>query len=123
MILDLDRVSLEMVRGDSFTLPLTLNSGTRESFVRHELLDDEYLYIGIMKPNQPFENADIRCMLDRDSDKDNHGNLILKLLPEHTVNLYPGKYYMTAKFVKGADIYTLIDSKLFFITGSNPCTD
>ena len=73
-----------------------------------------------MKPNQSFEDAQIRCMLNKDSEKDSAGNYIMKLSPEHTINIHPGKYYMTIKFVENEDVYTLIDSKLFFITGSNP---
>ena len=120
MILDLDRTNLEMVRGDTFTIQLQLNRVTRENYIQHQLLDDEYIYIGLMKPSQPFENAQIRCMLDKNCEKDSRGNPILKLSHEHTVNLIPGKYYITIKFVKNEDVYTLVDSKLFFITGSNP---
>ena len=120
MILDLDRVTLEMSRGDTFILSLPLNEGSRENFIRHTLADDEYIYIGIMKPNQSFENAQIRCMLNKDSEKDSSGNYIMKLSPEHTVSMCPGKYYLSIKFVRDTDVYTLVDSKLFFITGSNP---
>ena len=120
MILDLDRTTLEMVRGDTFILPLKLNSGTRENFTQHILSDDECVYIGIMKPDQAFENAQIRCMLNKDSDKDIEGNLVLKLSHEHTVDMNSGKYYMTIKFADKKDVHTLVDSKLFFITGSNP---
>ena len=120
MILDLDRTVLEMVRGDTFVLPLELNCGAREAFVRHSLGIGEFLYIGIMKPNQSFEDAEIRCMLDCNSEKDALGNSILRLCPSHTMNLFPGKYYLTIKFVRGQDVYTLVDDKLFFITGSNP---
>jgi hypothetical protein len=123
MILDLDRTTLEMVRGDSYTLPIVLNCGSREKFVAHTLQNNECLYIGIMKPNQSFENAEIRCMLNKDSEKDVYGNSIMRLLPEHTVNLIPGKYYLTVKFSNGRDITTLVDGKLFFITGSMPPID
>ena len=120
MLLDIDKITLELVRGDTFILSLPLNCGTREEFIPYTLQPDDFLYIGIMQPWQSFEDANIRCMLNNESEKDAQGNLILKLSPEHTVNMYPGKYYMTIKFVKGTDVYTLVDSKLFFITGSNP---
>jgi hypothetical protein len=120
MIIDLDKVTLEMVRGDTFSLPLELNEGSREYFKRYTLGDDEKLYIGIMKPNQSFENADIRCMLDNTCDKDSAGNVIFKLSPDHTINMNPGKYYFTIKYSNGNDVYTLVDNKLFYITGSIP---
>jgi hypothetical protein len=121
MILDLDRTTLEMVRGDTFILSLPLNEGTREHFVRHVLTNDEQMYIGIMKPNQSFEDAYIRCVLTSTSEKDSLGNCILRLHPEHTANMIPGKYYFTVKFVSKDYVQTLVDSKLFFVTGSNPC--
>ena len=118
MILDFNNVTLEMVRGDTFVLPLELNCGTRENFVRHTIGDNEYLYVGIMKYNQSFECAEIRCMINKDSEKDTNGNVMLHLLPEHTVNLDPGKYYLTVKFSDGANIQTLVNDMLFFVTGS-----
>ena len=121
MILDLDKTTLEMVRGDTFILSLPLNEGTREHFVRHLLTNDERMYIGIMKPNQSFEDAHIRCVLTNTSEKDSLGNCTLILHPEHTVSMIPGKYYFTVKFVSKNYIQTLVDSKLFFVTGSNPC--
>ena len=123
MILDLNKTTLEMVRGDTFILPLALNCGTRENFIQYSLQDNECLYIGIMKYNQPFEHAEIRCMLNKDSEIDSNGNYIMKLSPEHTVNMEPGKYYLSIKLSNGVDIYTLVDGKIFFITGSSPCYD
>lgn len=121
MLLDLDRITLEMVRGDTFKLPLPLNSGTRENPSKYTLSENDSLYIGIMKPGQSFEHAEVRCKLNNNCTKDIDGNPLLYLKPKYTCNLFPGKYYLTVKLESGEDVYTLVDHKIFFITGSNPC--
>lgn len=121
MLLDINKITLEMVRGDTFTLPLRLNSGTREKFCQHVLSCDDKIYIGIMKPGQSFEHAEIRYMIDCNSPRDTFGDPVMQLDHEHTVGMKPGKYYMTIKFVSGNTVQTLVDNKLFFITGSDPC--
>ena len=119
MLLDLDRINLEMVRGDTFKLNLPLNCGTREYPKRYILGPNDAVFIGIMKPGQSFEHADIRCMLTHNDYVNN--DLILTLNSSNTVNMYPGKYYMTVKFVSNGEVQTLVDQKQFFITGSDPC--
>ena len=121
MLLDLNRVTLEMVRGDTFKLSLPLNSGTREYPTRYTMTKDDSLYIGIMKPDQSFEHAEIRCMITHTDATDDGGNPVFRLKPSDTSHLFPGKYYMTVKLVSGEDVYTLVDRILFYITGSNPC--
>ena len=76
MILDIDKITLELVRGDTFELPLPINCGSREEFIPYFLSPDDFLYIGIMKPSQPFEHAEVRAMLDCRSPKDSFGNVI-----------------------------------------------
>lgn len=121
MFLDISKPFLEVVRGDTFYLPIALNSGTREYFEPYLLDKDDALYIGIMRPGQPFEDAIIRCKLDQCSPRDSFGNSIFKLTHDDTKNLEPGKYYITIKFVSGEDVTTLTDQKLFYVTGSTTC--
>lgn len=121
MLLDIDKITLEMVRGDTFALPLPLNMGTREEFIPYYLNCNDCLYIGIMKPGQPFEHAEIRCMIDCNGIKDDFGNPLFYLMPEDTERLMPGKYYLSIKYSSGKNVTTLVDHKMFFITGSNPC--
>lgn len=121
MLLDINKSYLELVRGDTFNMPLPLNCGSREYFQPYALGTSDYLFIGIMRPGQPFEEAVVRCKLDCHSPRDAFGNSIFRLTHEDTKNLEPGKYYITIKFVNNDDVITLVDQKLFFITGSNVC--
>lgn len=123
MILDFNATTFEMVRGDTFTLPLRLNAGTRMHYVPYQLQGNDVLYIGIMLPGQPFENSIIRCALNKYSAKDKDGNTVFKLTSSDTEDLFPGKYYISIKLVKDNEVTTLVNDKLFFITGSEPVKD
>lgn len=120
MILDITPTAFEMVRGDTFILPLKLNNGTRLYPEHYTLQGDDTLYIGIMLPGQPFEESIITCALDRHSPKDSEGNTIFRLDSVHTSSLEPGKYYISIKLVSNGIVTTLLNDKIFFITGSHP---
>lgn len=120
MILDFTPTTFEMVRGDTFTLPLKLNQGNRLYYEQYQLQGNDKLYIGIMKPGESFENATIRCALDKNSARNENGDTIFKLNSVDTENLYPGKYYISIKLVRNGSVNTLVNDKLFFITGSDP---
>lgn len=120
MILDITPTAFDMVRGDTFILPLKLNSGTRLYPEHYTLQGDDTLYIGIMLPGQSFEEAIITCALNRHSPKDTNGNTIFRLDSVHTRDLEPGKYYISIKLVNDGVVTTLINDKLFLITGSRP---
>lgn len=121
MLLDIDKITLEVVRGDTFQLTLPLNAGTREEFVPYRLNSCDFLYIGIMKPGQSFEHAEIRCALNFHSAQDAFGNPVFILQSHETAQLTPGKYYISIKYKHESTVQTLVDNKIFFVTGSNPC--
>jgi hypothetical protein len=114
----MNKVTLEVVRGDTFKLPLKLNSGTKEFPKKYTLCKGDMLYVGIMEPGQPFENATIRCALDETCPRDELGNTLLILNHSETKNLNPGKYYITVKFVQYDEVTTVLNQKLFFVTGT-----
>lgn len=120
MILDFNATTFEMVRGDTFTLPLKLNSGTRMHYEQYKLQGNDVLYVGIMLPGQSFENSIIRCALDKNSPRDANGDTIFKLESSHTEKLFPGKYYISIKLLKDGEVKTLLNDTIFFITGSKP---
>lgn len=121
MILDLDKITLELVRGDTFQLPLQLNCGTRENFVKYILQPDDFLYVGITKPGQPFEHAEIRTALNFRSKQDSFGNPVLYIHAEDSALIEPGKYYLSIKFKSKGEVTTLVDHKIFYVLGSNHC--
>ena len=121
MLLDIDKVTLELIRGDTFQLSLPLNCGTREEFIPYFLQPDDFLYVGIMKPGQSFEHAEIRTALNFRSCTDSFGNPLLIIESRDSALIEPGKYYLSIKFKSKEIVTTLIDHKIFFILGSNPC--
>ena len=107
-------------RGDSFEFPITLNVGTSIDRAEYILSPTDVLYMGIMEPNQPFENALIRKKFTAQNlDADN--NINIRFWPEDTVCVLPGKYYYQVKLqtVDAAtgkkDVETVIDKTLFYI--------
>lgn len=121
MLLDIDKITLELVRGDTFELSLPLNSGTREEFIPYFLQPDDFLYVGIMKPGQPFEHAEVRTCLNFRSPSDSFGNSRLVINAQDSALLEPGKYYISIKLKSKDIVTTLIDHKIFYVLGSNPC--
>lgn len=107
-------------RGDSFELPIVLNIGSAMTGEVYKLSKTDAIYLGIMEPNQRFEDAIIRKKVTS-ADEDVFGNLYVRFWPEDTVNVLPGKYYYQVKLqtVDAAtgrlDAETVIDKTLFFI--------
>ena len=82
-------------RGDSFSAPLFINCGTQLMPIRYSLKDHPRteVYLGVMEPNQTFENAIIRKKYDINSKINQYGDLIIDLSSSDTEYLLPGKYY------------------------------
>lgn len=112
-----------MNRGDTFVLPLVINEGTKLNFVQYQLRQFDKIYIGIMEPNQSFENAIIRKVLTITSPTDSKGHPLFSLTPEDTENLLTGKYFIEIKIVQKVNeqdvVTTLMPLKEFFIEGTN----
>lgn len=108
-------------RGDCFKAPLFINMGTDEEPVRVDLIKFPYLevYMGIMYPNQSFENAIIRKKFT-EKDINQYGDVVVSIEPEDTINLYPGKYYYEIKAriyndKDGEFVRTIINKNTFMI--------
>jgi hypothetical protein len=82
-------------RGDSYEFDLTINDET-SSDGRYHLKGDDAVYLGIMDPGQPFEEALVRKVITAD-DADSEGNFSFEILPEDTLDLLPGKYFYSVK--------------------------
>lgn len=108
-------------RGDSFELSIPLNYGTNLNPDYRPLTPNSYLYLGIMEPNQPFENALIkkRCTIE---DMVNNRSVLIKFKPQDTQCVLPGKYYYQVKVqtflsdkVDDYLVDTIVDKTLFYI--------
>lgn len=112
---------ISMPRGDTFTMPIIINIGDDLYFEHYELKDEDLLYFGLCEPNQPFEQAILRKVFNKDSEKDENGDTLLHFFPQDTVNLIPGKYYYTIKLRRDEDdvekVDTIVNKKLFWIWG------
>lgn len=110
---------IEISRGDTFTTPITINAGNDLSPKQYVLKDNDCLYFGLCEPNQPFEEALVRKVYDKNSKTDENGNVLLSFTSEDTTNLIPGKYYYTVKLKHQVDnvenIDTIISRRLFYI--------
>ena len=120
MIFTPKEIEFNLSRGDSFSLPIVLNQGTQLVFKPYTLTENDTIYVGIMEPQQSFEDAIIRKKLSMNDECDEDGNVILKLNPQDTENLMTGLYYLTIKLKQGVDVTTVLSMKKFYITGTNP---
>lgn len=87
-------------RGDSFIVPLFINQGSKRNPIRYNLNThkDFSLYLGVMEPNQKFEDAVIRKKWTYDTGMINqYGDLMICLTPDDTALLCPGKYFYEIK--------------------------
>ncbi len=111
---------ISLTRGDSFSIPLFINNGTALKPERRILDDKDEVYMGIMEPNQPFECALIKKKFTK-ADTNAKGDIVIKLYPDDTACVLPGKYYyqVKAKLYRADndnfDVNTIIDKKEFFI--------
>ena len=122
MIFTPKQIAFEIIRGDSYTLPVIINKGTQLDFERYTLSETDKLYVGIVEPNQSFENAIIKKVLTKNSEKTDDGDVIFKLTPQDTEYLMTGKYYITIKLKQLDEVTTILPAKEFWITGTNPLT-
>lgn len=86
-----------ITRGDSFEAVVFVNQGTLLVPVRYEVTGTDNLFLGIMEPNQLFENAIIRKVFNGNSKKTEDGDIIISLEPYETEHLHPGTYYYSIK--------------------------
>lgn len=118
MIRIADNGVITMSRGDSISLVLFLNEGTDLEPIRFLISEHPLtkVYLGIMEPNQFFEEAIVRKIYDINSPVNEEGDLIINLRPEDTEYLHPGTYYYQIKvLVDGQDVNTVIPKTLLYI--------
>lgn len=95
---------ISLNRGDSATFCLNINAGTELYPLEFKLEEKDTLYLGIEEPNQPFEKAIFKKVINTSNsiiDKD--GNILIDIEPNDTVCLMPGLYYyeIKAKLYRG----------------------
>lgn len=102
----IDRLTGEvnLSRGDNATFTLHINQGSNLNPLQYKLKDKDRIYFAIEEPNQPFENAIVKKVIDLENNLlDKNGNITFDITPDDTVLLMPGLYYyeIKAKLYKG----------------------
>lgn len=99
-------------RGDTLSVPIKLYEGDRLAPTDYHLTENDTLYLGIMEPNQAFEDAVIKKVYTHESVKDTQGNILLQLKSTDTEYVAPGKYYYTLKLRRVVDDATIVETVL-----------
>ena len=119
MFCECDQNNFTLSRGDTFTFPVVINQGTRLDPEEYQLQPGDQIYVAIMEPNQSFEDAIIKKLINKDSLKNEHGNPLLKLTSEDTEFLRTGKYFITIKLKQYDNtVTTILPMKEFWIVGT-----
>lgn len=110
-----DNGIITMYRGDTFQVPMRINTGSKLDPIWYEVQPGDTIYFSVCEPNQLFEEALIRKMVtsaNQDIDK----NIYIYLDPTDTQNVVPGTYYMEAKIkLTNGKIATIVPRRKFFI--------
>ena len=93
---------ITITRGDSAETSLYINIGTELKPMPEKLGDNDQVYLGIMEPNQLFEDAIIKKVYTYKDhkDEDDPEALTISFDCEDTENLLPGVYYYSIKLYR-----------------------
>ena len=86
---------ITMNRGDTFSMPLVINTGTKFAPNYYTITSKDTIYFAIEEYNQPFEHAIVRKVFTTEDLKD--GDVLIKLTSKDTQFLLPGEYYYEIK--------------------------
>ncbi len=114
--------NIQLIRGDTLSVALFINSGTPIAPERYILKETDTVYLAVMEENQKFEDAILKKVYSYQDYLDNQtedGDLIITLQSEDTEYLEDGKYHYTVKLHSTSydvdKVITLIPDKKFFI--------
>ena len=93
---------ITITRGDSAETSLYINIGTELEPLITKLGDNDKVYLGVMEPNQLFEDAIVKKKYTKADykDKDDPRALAISFDCEDTENLLPGVYYYSIKLYR-----------------------
>lgn len=95
---------IQLCRGDTYQFLLSAIDTDSEDGVYH-LQDTDMVYLGVMRPHDPFEKAIIKRSFTKD-DMDSSGQIRVRINAEDTINLLPGVYYYAVKLVQDRGLST-----------------
>ena len=107
---------ITITRGDDISFTFEVNKGSNICRDYHEFKDSDYVYVGIMEPNQCFENALIRKKLTINDLLQDGKTMKVSIKGSDTEHLLPGVYYYQIKlFESDSAKVTTIRNKTKFI--------
>ena len=89
---------ITLTRGDSLEFPVEVLRGEFPYERKVELDDTCIVYFGLMEPHQLFEDAILKKVYSEE-DTNEDGDIIIKIDPIDTVDLFPGVYYYSVKLL------------------------
>lgn len=107
---------IQMRRGDTWTLNLKLDLGTKMYPRPYTLQEGEYLYFGVMEANTAFKDALICKKLSKDDLIDGTENEYkLEFVTKDTECVLPGTYFYETKLLRSGDRIDTVIPKTKFI--------
>ena len=102
---------ITITRGDSAETSLYINIGTELKPIKTALGKNDKVYLGVMEPNQLFEDAIIKKVYTYKDHTDKDDPYVLNIFfdCEDTENLLPGVYYYSIKLYRPGDGLTTKD--------------
>lgn len=89
-------------RGDTFTIPISVNIGSGSHPEYYTLKGNDTLYFAVLEPGQKWENAIIKKVLTANNVIGDSEPLI-HFYSEDTEHLVPGNYYYEVKLQRMAE--------------------
>lgn len=111
---------ITMNRGDTAKFPLFINKGTSLQPSRYELGDKDQVFLALMEPNQPFEEALLKQKYTK-ADLNKYGDIVITFKHDDTKCILPGKYYYQIKALlyneedNDFDVNTIVQKTEFYI--------
>lgn len=108
--------TIQITRGDTATVAIFINAGTPLEMERYSLQERDAVYIGIMEPNQRFEDAIMKYKLTIE-DVNLDGDPEWKIRAKDTEFLEPGTYFYEIKLSRANDLMvdTIVSKTYFYI--------
>lgn len=116
-------------RGDNFSFLVSVNLGTLADPDYYTLTANDKVYMGVMEPNQPFEEADVKKVVGIESYGSSSKAVQFDFASADTEYLLPGTYYYEVKLyiptlyesgeesgeLESYEVHTLMSKKKFII--------
>lgn len=114
---------ITLTRGDTEIISFKSNTGSGIEPKYYELKEGDKVYFGLMEPNQKFEDAILKKVIDYNTFKLKGKKYIIYLNTADTEHLLPGTYYYEIKLYiennpengNNESVFTIVPKTKFFL--------